>query len=385
MTKTGTVTSIANLNPYVVNEAETFAWAVGTSTQTCGEASETASNVNRQLSSISTDDWIGLSNVDFATNGAISVSFKVAGIVDNCKINIYTDYSSTDKTGTLIGTVDVPNTGDITKFETVVANLSSTVTGVKNLFFVFDCAENDNAVVIDNWKFSKIETPEPTPTPEPTVSPTPTPTIDQGSAPISTPTPAPIPGVVPSKIQLVKAEVTTKQVSASEKNNLFYSADGQRVRDAIVKTKSGDCYIVDKNGEKYVSAIVETTTGTKYIVDKSGAIVTGKIINTNGDRYYTTKSTGKVVTAQLFKLNGNKYYATKSGSLAAGEIVTVKGNLYYVTRSSGKVVASKMFKLDGDKYIATKSGKLVISKWVNKDGKKYYCNKNGIVIKTKRI
>ncbi|MFA9466244.1 MAG: beta-L-arabinofuranosidase domain-containing protein [Velocimicrobium sp.] len=238
-------------------------------------------------------------------------------------------------------------------------------------------AADAHATGIYRWKVSESKDPGPTPTP------------DQGTSPVIIPTQKPEQGEepkqgeVPVSVDTIKAEISTKPISATEKNKLFYDEKGQRVRDAIVKTEAGDRYIVDKNGEKYVSTLVETESGRKYIVDEVGLVVTGKIIETNGERYYTTKSSGKLVTDRLFKLKGNKYYATKSGSIARGDIVVIDGNRYYTTRSTGKVVMNRLFKLDGDKYIAMKSGELALSKWVTIDGKKYYCNKDGIVTKTK--
>ncbi|MDK2807920.1 MAG: beta-glucosidase [Clostridiales bacterium] len=203
-----------------------------------------------------------------------------------------------------------------------------------------------------------------------------------GGVIISNPT-TPTTGEVPATIDAVKTEIAKGALTATEKNGVFYTADGKKVTDSIVKTKAGTRYIVNDKGEKYTSSMVETKTGTKYIVDDNGAVVTGTIVVTNGKRYYTTKSTGKVVEDKLIKVGGAKYFATETGALATGEIVKVNGNLYYTTKATGKVVADKLFKLDGKKYIATKSGKLVTSKWVTVDGKQYYCDKNGVITKTK--
>jgi len=201
---------------------------------------------------------------------------------------------------------------------------------------------------------------------------------------VTTPQPTtPTTSEVPSKVETVKTEISTKIVTATEKNNAFYGADGKKITDTIVKTESGTKYIVDEKGEKIVSAMVETKNGTKYIVSDTGAVVTGKIIETNGAKYYTTKNTGKVVTSKLIKIDGAKYFATKSGALAMGDIVKADGKLYYAAKTTGKVVVNKVIKLDGEKYVATKSGKLAVSTWVKLGGKEYYCNKNGVVTKTR--
>ncbi len=209
-------------------------------------------------------------------------------------------------------------------------------------------ADKVHATGIYRWKVSEVKDPGPTPkpTPTPTSIPTPTPTPDPTQTPVPSgepvvipapsatknPEPKPEKGEVPSVVKSVTTEISTKPVTATEKNKLFYGADGQRVRDAIVKTESGERYILDKNGERYISAIVETKTGVKYIVDELGVVATGRIINTNGGRYYTTKSSGKVVTDKLFKLKGNKYIATKSGKLVQSKWVTIKGKQYYCNK-----------------------------------------------------
>ncbi len=185
-------------------------------------------------------------------------------------------------------------------------------------------------------------------------------TTPQPSTQPTTPT-TPTTPEVPSKVETVKTDISTKIVTATEKNNAFYGADGQKITDTIVKTESGTKYILDEKGEKIVSAMVETKNGTKFIVSDTGAVVTGKIVKTNDAKYYTTKNTGKVVMNKLIKVEGAKYFATKSGALATNKVI----------------------KVDGKKYVATKSGKLAVSKWVKLDGKQYYCNKNGVVTKTK--
>ncbi len=146
--------------------------------------------------------------------------------------------------------------------------------------------------------------------------------------------------VVIDKAETVKTDIKTKTVTATEKNGAFYTLDGKKVVNAIVKAEDGKKYIVDKDGKKYVSSIIKTDNGNKYITSDTGAVLTGKIVK-------------------------------------------VAGNIYYTTKNTGKIVKDKVFKLDGKKYVAGKSGKLVTSKWVTVDGKKYYCDKNGVVTKTK--
>lgn len=202
--------------------------------------------------------------------------------------------------------------------------------------------------------------------------------------PVGLPTPVqPGTGEVPSKVDVIKTEISGIPVSATFRNGVFYGSGNKKLTSAVVQVDSGERYIVNETGKKYVSAIVEMQGGLKYIVDDGGVIVTGTIIATNNERYYAAKDSGAIVTDKLFKWNGNKYYAGESGALIRGDIVTVKGSLYYTTKATGKVVTGKLFKFDGKRYIAEKSGKLVTSKWKTVNKQKYYCSETGAITKRK--
>ncbi|MEG2440147.1 MAG: 5'-nucleotidase C-terminal domain-containing protein [Acetivibrio sp.] len=168
------------------------------------------------------------------------------------------------------------------------------------------------------------------------------------SVPTPTPTPKPEESKTTGNVEVevketVKVKMDTKAVIAKEnKDGFFYTEDGKKIADAVVKTEDGKRFILNEKGEKYVSAIVATEKGNKYIVGKTGEVVRGSFVETDGARYYTTKGTGKIVTNKLVKVNGKKYFATKSGELA-------------------------------------------ISKWITVGKVKYYCNKEGVVVKTKKV
>ena len=126
------VTQLGNLDPFQLNRFNTMAWQAGVNIY--GEG-DTAAAYNR-------GDWSGVSNVDFG-NGASSVTIN-AGTVNGATIRISVD----SPTGTVLGYVTIPATGDNWKSTDVTANISK-VTGVKNLFFV---ASAD--VVLNTYKFS---------------------------------------------------------------------------------------------------------------------------------------------------------------------------------------------------------------------------------------
>jgi arabinoxylan arabinofuranohydrolase len=126
------VTQLGNVDPFQLNRFNTMAWQAGVNIY--GEG-DTATAYNR-------GDWSGVSNVDFG-NGASSVTIN-AGTVNGATIRISVDSPS----GTVLGYVTIPATGDNWKSTDVTATISK-VTGVKNLFFV---ASAD--VVLNTYKFS---------------------------------------------------------------------------------------------------------------------------------------------------------------------------------------------------------------------------------------
>ncbi|MDD6771972.1 glycoside hydrolase family 43 protein [Inconstantimicrobium porci] len=149
------VSQVENVNPYLLNQAESIAWQGGIKVTGQGD---TKVEMNR-------GDWIGVSNVDFGT-GASSISMRAAS-VNGGVIKVCTDSPS----GTAIGYVRVPRTGSNNNFTNVTANISN-VYGTKKLFFV-----SSADVVIDSWQFFKNgSNADPNPTPEPNPQPQPQPT-----------------------------------------------------------------------------------------------------------------------------------------------------------------------------------------------------------------
>ena len=126
------VKQLFNYNPYQTCFFNTMAWQGGINVYGSGYPSVA---FNR-------GDWIGVSGVDFAS-GSKSVTIK-GGSVNGATLRISVD----SPTGTVIGYVTIPKTGDNYNHKEVTANIQS-VWGVKNLFFVAsgDC-------VLSTYKFS---------------------------------------------------------------------------------------------------------------------------------------------------------------------------------------------------------------------------------------
>ncbi len=137
---------IANLDPYVENEAETIAWSSGLKTEVCV-------NGGMNIRSVDDGDYIMVSQVDFGSEGAGSFSAEIlaagnAGFTGNSSIELRLD--SMD--GTLIGTVPVSYTKGQWKTET--AGIQN-ATGIHDLYFVFRGEDSGDLLKFDSWKFEK--------------------------------------------------------------------------------------------------------------------------------------------------------------------------------------------------------------------------------------
>ncbi|WP_299241688.1 carbohydrate-binding protein [uncultured Aquimarina sp.] len=93
-------------------------------------------------------DWIKFEGIDFSS-GATSISALVSS--GNSGGNI--EVRQTSITGNLLGTLEVPNTGSWTSWETVSTNISL-VTGVQDIYFVFT-GDPGYLLDIDSFSFSE--------------------------------------------------------------------------------------------------------------------------------------------------------------------------------------------------------------------------------------
>ena len=139
-TKEG-VSSVANLNPYKRNEAETIAWESGIETKSDGMN-------GIYVTDISNGDYIKVRSVDFG-KGATRFQASVATSTDGGTIEIHLD----DASGTLIGTCPVKNTGVELIWEKATCNIKKQG-GIHDLYFVFK-TDGNNSFHFDYWQFIK--------------------------------------------------------------------------------------------------------------------------------------------------------------------------------------------------------------------------------------
>jgi arabinoxylan arabinofuranohydrolase len=130
------VQQIRYLDPFIRQEAETMSNQSGIDVEVCN-----AGGMN--LSFIDNGDWIMVEGVDFGSAGASSFSASV-GSPTGGTIEIRLG----SPTGTLAGTIQVPNTGGYQNWQTETTSLNQ-ITGVNNVYFVF----STGGFNFDHWMF----------------------------------------------------------------------------------------------------------------------------------------------------------------------------------------------------------------------------------------
>lgn len=124
ITKEG-VNPVGTLNPYQRNEAETMAWA-----EKCTTSENKKTGV--YVSDIRTGGYIKVRAVDFG-KGASEFSASVAAGIDGGILEVRLD----DAKGTKIAQIEIPRTGGWEDFKTLTATLSEQVSGIHDVYFVF--------------------------------------------------------------------------------------------------------------------------------------------------------------------------------------------------------------------------------------------------------
>ena len=137
-TRTG-VNPIGTLNPYERQEAETMATSSGVKSAQSGSII--------YINDLQNGDFTKLRNVDFGA-GATSLTVSLSSTMSGGKIVV----SSAQSGGTVYATIQIPNTGG--GWQEVSADLSSALSGVKDIYFRFEGASSGNICNFDWWKFN---------------------------------------------------------------------------------------------------------------------------------------------------------------------------------------------------------------------------------------
>ena len=139
-TKEGVKQSVANLNPFKKNEAETIAWSEGVKT-----ASDKTTGV--YVTKIENGDYIKVRSVDFdSVAKTLDVSVASASVGGRIEIHL----GGVD--GELLGVCEVKNTGGWQNWTSVNCKMKK-VNGVHDLCFVFKGADGQ-LFNFDWWKFN---------------------------------------------------------------------------------------------------------------------------------------------------------------------------------------------------------------------------------------
>lgn len=131
---------IDNLNPYIINEAETICWESGVETEKCSEG-----GIN--VGYIENGDWIKVKGVNFGS-GATSFDARVASATNGGNIELRLD----SPTGTLVGTCSVQGIGGWQTWVTKSCTVRG-ATGVHDLYLKFT-GGNGSLFNLNWWKFN---------------------------------------------------------------------------------------------------------------------------------------------------------------------------------------------------------------------------------------
>ncbi len=143
MTENGIEKPVGTLNPYQKNEAETIAFSKGITTEQNKERGVFVTQIHN-------GDYIKVRSVDFGNEGAKSFTAAVSSRYKGGEIEIRT--GAVD--GKLLGTVNVPYTGEWENWKEVSAKVEN-VKDIHDVYFVFTGGEPHTMFNFDYWQFSK--------------------------------------------------------------------------------------------------------------------------------------------------------------------------------------------------------------------------------------
>ena len=150
LNKTG-VTAIKNLDPYILQQAETMATSGGIAYEDFSNISKNTSisslgnDASRELQvKMKAGSWTQLRKVDFGSQGAVSLKIRTKG-TGTIEVRLGTRTAKAAATLECSSTVFEEKTVDVDP---------SVFTGVKNVFFV--CTDG-TSLYFDNWQFSDTQ------------------------------------------------------------------------------------------------------------------------------------------------------------------------------------------------------------------------------------
>ncbi|NDV95139.1 carbohydrate-binding protein [Dysgonomonas sp. 521] len=143
MTK-GITQPLSNINPYVKTEAETIAWSEGVN-------SYQNNQVGVFIEAKKNGAYTMVRSVDFRESGATRFIARI-GTTHNSDVTLDVRLDGTD--GKTIATINVPRTGGNDRWALVTTEIEK-VTGIHDLYFVFQGKAQTDILFFDYWRFAK--------------------------------------------------------------------------------------------------------------------------------------------------------------------------------------------------------------------------------------
>ncbi len=139
------VEPVGILSPYQWIEAETIAFSEGVAT-------EPNARTGVYVSDIHNGDYIKVREVDFGTDSPTIFSATVASALQGGHIEVHLDSIN----GLLLANLAVPTTGGWENWQTLNTNVSTPVTGIHDIYFVFTGYKGCKLFNFDKWKFFNV-------------------------------------------------------------------------------------------------------------------------------------------------------------------------------------------------------------------------------------
>lgn len=142
------VKAIGTLNPYQRVEAETMSFSKGLHAQQMAKKGVYISDTHN-------GDYIKVSNVDFGDKGAEKFTVSAASALRGGTIQIFLDKmpGARDRSTKPVATVEISSTGGWEKFQKFSTAIEQPVTGVHDIYFLFQGRKGPELFSLDYWIF----------------------------------------------------------------------------------------------------------------------------------------------------------------------------------------------------------------------------------------
>lgn len=357
------VDPIGTLDPYLNNQAETICWESNLDGPT-GGVNGTGAGVKTKAKDNYTDkdpatgkvafwqsaarngvvvcdidnnDYIKVREVDFGTEGPIKFTASVACGQDTNggDIEVWSDYNN-KSIRKKIGVLHVSDTGGDNSYVEKTIDISETLQGIHELFFIFKGKDGVDLFHFDSWKFTRKDT-------SVVVTPTPVPQANPTVVPQDTIQKYPTPNTITaSQTGLKTVEITWNKVTNAVQYEVYRS----------LSVKSGFKKIADvtTNYYKDINVKPDKTYYYKVAVASSEKITQSDLSTTAVQRVFQKPSIESIVsTGSKLKIDVNKLTNIQGYEVL---IATEKNGNYKLldVMTTNKITISKKNLQESKKY-----------------------------------